>query len=480
MADLPEIPPQNATIDAYITEVKDKIAWVEEQQSKGLRTTDYTLTDFSETKRDRMWKMKQTGEMTDTILITSDGQSEFVHMDIMLELGAKEVFFGKEKASNESKFVKEYTVKEDISSAVLSKMVHYAYLEKCQLEEEPASLVIALSKTAFKYGLNSLLKYCIAHMMKNCSPPIAYFAYELTLTYNRSSSKGSSYASSSLLTIDSKAAQTFFQKFIEDHFEEMVGTVIYVFGGSNGREIFRTMCACDVGEPMRARTAGSRNARVGQWERKADMLERRCYVSSTVLDGRVYAIGGFNQQDRVKKCERYDPTTDQWTAIADLNYSRSDATAVSHGGRIYVAGGINDNTIESSVEVYCPVGDRWQLVKAMASPRTSFSLASFDGRIWAMGGNDGEQRGGSCESFDPLTGVWRAEAPLVNGRSTFKAITFMGELYAIGGYNGQSPISTVEKYSPGSGHWRVVRHLRHDRSGMALLVLPNDFLPLKI
>ena len=76
MADLPEIPPQNATIDAYITEVKDKIAWVEEQQSKGLRTTDYTLTDFSETKRDRMWKMKQTGEMTDTILITSDGQSE--------------------------------------------------------------------------------------------------------------------------------------------------------------------------------------------------------------------------------------------------------------------------------------------------------------------------------------------------------------------------------------------------------------------
>ncbi|KAH9389780.1 hypothetical protein TYRP_007327 [Tyrophagus putrescentiae] len=659
MADLPEIPPQNATIDAYITEVKDKIAWVEEQQSKGLRTTDYTLTDFSETKRDRMWKMKQTGEMTDTILITSDGQSEFVHMDIMLKLGAKEVFFGKEKASNESKYVKEYTVKEDISSTVLSKMVHYAYLEKCQLEEEPASLVIALSKTAFKYGLNSLLKYCIAHMMKNCSPPIAYFAYELTLTYNRSSSKGSNYASSSLITIDSKAAQTFFQKFIEDHFEElynspqkedllrlsfpllntvlrwnklnvrseetvwkvihdwvtyqpttrlpylnalltsgclrlgrlssafleqsvlggdlfraqdersqahgraavkavldcahqyaalifkdghglqyskaltafrpratrqllmvaggwvdgktsslievfdhqsnlwlnvplhlshavsyfgleMVGTVIYVFGGSNGREIFRTMCACDVGEPMKARTAGSRNARVGQWERKADMLERRCYVSSTVLDGRVYAIGGFNQQDRVKKCERYDPTTDQWTAIADLNYSRSDATAVSHGGRIYVAGGINDNTIESSVEVYCPVGDRWQLVKAMASPRTSFSLASFDGRIWAMGGNDGEQRGGSCESFDPLTGVWRAEAPLVNGRSTFKAITFMGELYAIGGYNGQSPISTVEKYSPGSGHWRVVRHLRHDRSGMALLVLPNDFLPLKI
>ena len=86
---------------------------------------------------------------------------------------------------------------------------------------------------------------------------------------------------------------------------EMIGTVIYVFGGSNGREIFRTMNACNVGKPLvAARAAESNTSRVGQWEPKASMLERRCYVSSTVLDGRIYVIGGFNQQERVKKCER--------------------------------------------------------------------------------------------------------------------------------------------------------------------------------
>ncbi|KAH9393311.1 hypothetical protein TYRP_022001 [Tyrophagus putrescentiae] len=77
-----------------------------------------------------MWKMKQSGEMIDTALITTDGQSESVHMDIIPELGAKEVFLGKE-----SSYVKEYTVKEDISSVVLAKVVHYAYLEKYQLED---------------------------------------------------------------------------------------------------------------------------------------------------------------------------------------------------------------------------------------------------------------------------------------------------------------------------------------------------------
>ena len=39
---------------------------------------------------------------------------------------------------------------------------------------------------------------------------------------------------------------------------------------------------------------------------------------------------------------------------------------------------------------------------------------------------------------------------------------------------GQSPICSVEKYVQGQG-WTKVRHMRHERSGMALLVIPNEF-----
>lgn len=74
--DLPEIPPQNVRIDAYVEEVKSKINWVEEQRNKGLRTTDYTITNFADTKKNRMWKMKVDGELIDSILITADGQRE--------------------------------------------------------------------------------------------------------------------------------------------------------------------------------------------------------------------------------------------------------------------------------------------------------------------------------------------------------------------------------------------------------------------
>lgn len=71
-----DVPSMSADIDAYIKEAKESIARVEKQQSQGLRTTDFTFTDFSETKRDRQWKMKQQGEMIDTILITADGRRE--------------------------------------------------------------------------------------------------------------------------------------------------------------------------------------------------------------------------------------------------------------------------------------------------------------------------------------------------------------------------------------------------------------------
>lgn len=83
--DLPEIPPQNACIDAYVEEVKSKINWVEERQSKGLRTTDYTISNFADTKKDRMWKMKVDGELIDSIFITADGHCE-VSVNFLLNI----------------------------------------------------------------------------------------------------------------------------------------------------------------------------------------------------------------------------------------------------------------------------------------------------------------------------------------------------------------------------------------------------------
>jgi len=64
------------------------------------------------------------------------------------------------------------------------------------------------------------------------------------------------------------------------------------------------------------------------------MYERRCYVSVAVLDGLIYAIGGFDGHQRLKTVERYDPNTNQWTMMRPMNERRSDASATSLQGRV--------------------------------------------------------------------------------------------------------------------------------------------------
>lgn len=64
------------------------------------------------------------------------------------------------------------------------------------------------------------------------------------------------------------------------------------------------------------------------------MYERRCYVSVAVLDGLIYAIGGFDGLERLNSAECYNPDTNQWTLTAQMNERRSDASASSLQGKV--------------------------------------------------------------------------------------------------------------------------------------------------
>lgn len=59
----------------------------------------------------------------------------------------------------------------------------------------------------------------------------------------------------------------------------------------------------------------------------------RCYISVAVLDGKIYALGGYDGQNRQNSAERYDPTTNQWSLIAPMHQQRSDASATTLNGR---------------------------------------------------------------------------------------------------------------------------------------------------
>ena len=55
----------------------------------------------------------------------------------------------------------------------------------------------------------------------------------------------------------------------------------------------------------------------------------RCYVSVAVLDGLIYAMGGYDGQNRQNTAEKYFPKKNQWSLIQPMNFQRSDASATA-------------------------------------------------------------------------------------------------------------------------------------------------------
>jgi len=102
------------------------------------------------------------------------------------------------------------------------------------------------------------------------------------------------------------------------------------------------------------------NGEGGTWKRKTDIITMRGGLSGSVLSGKIYTIGGFNNEGRFKTIEEYDPIADKWIGKTDMPTGRGFFSASEIGGKIYVVGGFSkcpENTVPE-LEEYTP--DGWQ------------------------------------------------------------------------------------------------------------------------
>ncbi|CAB0033122.1 unnamed protein product [Trichogramma brassicae] len=93
---------------------------------------------------------------------------------------------------------------------------------------------------------------------------------------------------------------------------------LYALGGFNGVD---RLSSCERYDPVENSGSGSGNA--ATWQPCGAMLDARSNFATAVLDGRLYAVGGFDGSLPVPSCECYEPETDSWRASAPMNLSRS-------------------------------------------------------------------------------------------------------------------------------------------------------------
>ena len=185
-----------------------------------------------------------------------------------------------------------------------------------------------------------------------------------------------------------------------------------------------------------------------RWLEIAPLPRPRGAAAAIVLDGRIHLVGGASEPAAERASvgwhEVYDPKEDRWSARKALPGARDHVGCIADAGRIHVIGG-RFNTFEYNTalhHVYLPAADTWELRAPVPTERSGHGLVVYRGRYWAMGGEGGILAGGvprqakvfgQMESYDPATDTWQQHAPMTTPRHAVGAATIGDWIYVAGG-----------------------------------------------
>ncbi|QHJ07509.1 Kelch repeat-containing protein [Hymenobacter busanensis] len=182
-----------------------------------------------------------------------------------------------------------------------------------------------------------------------------------------------------------------------------------------------------------------------QWVAKAPMPNPRNHLGGTVLNGKIYAIGGQHEgneaNDNQTSIHEYDPATDTWTAKANMPRPLGHimSTVFALNNRVVVVSGVTDNTgsVANIIE-FDPVANTWRELTPLLEPRHSPVAGVIDGRMVVSGGTYGPLQTTTWLSAQVLPS--RAAGPVATGVQLFPnpavapSVEFVLDQFAAGPY----------------------------------------------
>ena len=168
---------------------------------------------------------------------------------------------------------------------------------------------------------------------------------------------------------------------------------IYIIGGGAANRKERRLDIVDVYDPA-----------TDTWAKAKSMNHARSGAAVSVVDGKIYAMGGTGWPQIpnhpgpfLSSIEVYDPKTNQWTEKTEMPTPKSGHTASVIDGKIYViGGGFRGNgpyMYLSTVEVYDPETDRWTQEPDMLIGKSGHKAEVINGEIYVFGGSAGWRLG---------------------------------------------------------------------------------------
>ncbi|MEK7765674.1 MAG: kelch repeat-containing protein [bacterium] len=194
------------------------------------------------------------------------------------------------------------------------------------------------------------------------------------------------------------------------------------------------------------------------WTERARLPTPRQMLAGCVLDGRIFAIGGYASGAEVSAAvESFEPASNAWSRKAALPSPRTVASAFGVGGKVYVVGGFKDGaaTPEPAVAVYDPSADTWSAGSSLPGPGERYFFCAMAGKVYALGGRVPGSDSAQNQVYDPVGDSWAALSPLPRRLDGDAGGALGGWIMLIGNprEGGSLARDPVNAYDPATDTW---------------------------
>jgi N-acetylneuraminic acid mutarotase len=223
------------------------------------------------------------------------------------------------------------------------------------------------------------------------------------------------------------------------------------------------------------------DARSNSWETLAELPRGANHVGVATHGERLYAFGGFLEQNRTPHDGVYAYDGKAWATLKRLPEACGAISCVAVGEVIHLIGGAIGSDNRRSIDwhlVYDPKTDKYSRRQPMPLARDHTGIVAVNGLIHIIGGRVDSFHTNSNlhHTYDPRTDDWTFQTPIPTARSGHGAVWHKGRIFCMGGEGTNRVYGQMESYDPATKRWESHAPMLTPRHGMGAVVIGDDIL----